>query len=209
MLADLPARELWERAGSDSPTPGGGSMAALMGATGASLIIKFCNLTLGRDKFKEVEGKFREAKEKVEKVSSQLASLCDRDTEAFNGVMQAFRMPKTTEQEIQWRKDAIQQAFREATDVPYHTAELCLSLLQICQEVVEDGNPNAVSDLGVGCLVCWAGLEGAILNVKINLPSIKDRALVEDMRAKIQSISQKGESVRSQVLHSVKQKIEE
>jgi len=159
-------RELWGRAGSDSPTPGGGSIAALMGATGASLITKFCNLTLGRDKFKGVEGKFRETKEKVQEVSSQLTKLCDRDTEAFNGVMRAFQMSKTTDQEIQQRKDAIQQAFREATEVPYHTAELCLSLLQICQEVVEEGNPNAISDLGVGCLACWAGLEGAILNVK-------------------------------------------
>ena len=209
MLADLTVRELWERAGSDSPTPGGGSIAALMGATGASLIIKFCNLTLGRDKFKGVEGKFREAKEKVEDVSSQLTKLCDRDTEAFNGVMQAFRMPKTTDEEIQRRKDALQQAFREAIEVPYQTAELCLALLQICQEVVEEGNPNAISDLGVGCLACWAGLEGAILNVKINLPSLKDSVFVEDMQAKVQSISQNGEAVRSQVLHSVRKKIEE
>ena len=209
MLANLTVRELWEKAGSDAPTPGGGSIAALMGATGGSLIIKFCNLTLGREKFQGVEEKFRGAKERVEETSFQLTRLCDRDTEAFNGVMRAFRMPKTTDQEIQRRKDTLQQAFREATEVPYQTAELCLSLLQICQEVVEEGNPNAISDLGVGCLGCWAGLEGAILNVKINLPSIKDSAFVEDMLAKVQSISQKGEDLRSQVLHSVRQKIEE
>ena len=208
MLADLTARELWERVGSDSPTPGGGSIAALMGATGASLIIKFCNLTLGREKFKEVEEKFRRVKEGVQEMSSQLTQLSDRDTEAFDGVMKALRMPKTTDQEIQRRKDALQQAFREASEVPHQTAEFCLSLLQACQEVVEEGNPNAISDLGVGCLACWAGLEGAILNVKINLPSLKDSAFVEEMKAKILSISQEGEALKSQVLHSVRQKIE-
>ncbi len=209
MLADLSLKELWEKAGSDAPTPGGGSIAALMGATGASLIIKFCNLTLGREKFKEVEGKFQKVKESAEDISSQLSRLCDRDTEAFNGVMQAFRMPKTTDQEIQRRKDAIQQAFKEATEVPHQTAELCLSLLQSCQEVVEEGNPNAISDLGVGCLACWAGLEGAIMNVKINLPSLKDSAFIKEMEDKIKSLSQDAMTLRSQVLDSVRQKMEE
>lgn len=209
MLADLSLKELWEKAGSDAPTPGGGSIAALMGATGASLVIKFCNLTLGREKFKEVEEKFQKVKESAEAISSQLSRLCDRDTEAFNGVMQAFRMPKTTDQEIQRRKDALQRAFKEATEVPYQTAEFCLSLLQSCQEVVEEGNPNAISDLGVGCLACWAGLEGAIMNVRINLPSLKDSAFVEEMEAKIKSLSQDGMTLRSQVLESVKRKMQE
>jgi len=207
MLADLTVKELWEKAGSDSPTPGGGSIAALMGATGASLIIKFCNLTLGREKFKGVEEKFRRVKERAEDMSFQLSRLCDSDTEAFNGVMQAFRMPKTTDQEIQRRKDALQRAFKEATEVPYQTAELCLSLLQSCQEVVEEGNPNAISDLGVGCLACWAALEGAIMNVRINLPSLKDSAFVEEMEAKIKSLSEEGMALRSQVLESVRQKM--
>ncbi len=209
MLADLTVKELWERAGSDTPTPGGGSVAALMGATGASLIIKFCNLTLGREKFQGVEEKFRRVKGRVKEISSRLTRLSDRDTEAFDGVMRALKMPKTTDQEKQRRKEALQQAFREATEVPSETAELCLSLLQLCQEVVEEGNPNAISDLGVGCLACWAGLEGAILNVKINLPSLKDSSFVEEMEAKIQSISQEGEEVKNRVIHSVRQKIEE
>jgi len=208
MLADLTVRELWEKAGSDSPTPGGGSISALMGATGASLIIKFCNLTLGKEKFQGVEEEFRRVKGRVEEISSRLTRLSDHDTEAFDGVMRALKMPKTTDQEIQRRKEALQQAFREATEIPSQTAELCLLLLQLCQEVVEEGNPNAISDLGVGCLACWAGLEGAILNVKINLPSIKDSAFVGEMEAKIQSTSQKGEELKNRVLHSVSQKIE-
>ena len=162
---------------SDAPAPGGGSVSALSAAQGVGLVAMVADLTIGREKYAEYEEVCKVAKEEALKLYSAFIEGIDKDTEAFNKVSAAYKMPKDTDEQKAARSAAIREANVGATEVPFETVKLCLAGLKVTETMVGKSNPNAASDLGVAALNLMAGIRGAWLNVKINLPGIKDEAL--------------------------------
>jgi len=189
-----------------TPTPGGGSAAAAVGAMGAALVSMVCNLTLGKEKFTDVEAQIKDTLAQAEALRTELTQLIDEDAAAFNTVMAAFRLPKTTDEEKATRSEAIQTATRKATLTPLATARACAKVIELGQLAAEKGNPNAISDVGAGVIFAQAGLKAAALNVLINLPSIKDEAFVSTHRAELDHILTKHD-LADQVYQSIKHKI--
>jgi glutamate formiminotransferase/formiminotetrahydrofolate cyclodeaminase len=163
---------------SSSPAPGGGSVAALSGALGSALSSMVCNLTFGKEKYKDVEADIKEVFFTSEKLRKDLTSLIDEDTNAFNDVMKAFKMPKETEEQKKRRSKAIQDGYKKAALVPMRTARLCAKVFDVALVVAKKGNTNSISDAGVAALMANAGVRAAMLNVRINLGSIKDEDFV-------------------------------
>lgn len=176
-LVDMTVRDYLDLLKSDAPAPGGGSVSALSAAQGVGLVAMVADLTIGREKYAEYEQVCKEAKEEALKLYEALVAAIDEDTEAFNKVSAAYKMPKDTDEQKAARSAAIREANVGATEVPFETVKLCLAGLKVTETMVGKSNPNAASDLGVAALNLMAGIRGAWLNVKINLPGIKDEAL--------------------------------
>ena len=166
---------------SDSPAPGGGSAAAMSGAMGAALVAMICRLTIGRKKFADVEAEARDILDKADALRGRLIGLVKEDSQAYTGVMEAYRLPKETEEQKSARLQAIDDALREATQVPLETARACAQGIGLGDTIARIGNPNASSDAGVAVLCAATGLRGAALNVHINLAALKDPAFTEQM----------------------------
>ena len=177
-LASLSIKGFLSETASSSPAPGGGSVAALSGALGTALSSMVCNLTIGKEKYKDAEEEIKEVLAKSEKLRKELTILIDEDTEAFNDVIKAFRMPKETDEQKKKRSNAIQEGYKTAAQVPLKTAQTCTKILDIAKVLAEKGNQNSITDAAVSALMAKAGVESAILNVRINLGSIKDEAFV-------------------------------
>ena len=163
---------------SAAPAPGGGSVAALAGALGAALTSMVCNLTIGKKKYAEVQDDMKRVLGQAEGLRGKFAVLIDRDTEAFNKVMETFSLPKETEPQIALRRAAINEATKEATLVPLEVMKHCIDAMALAQEVAANGNPNSISDAGVSALMIHAACESAALNVKLNLTSLADTEFV-------------------------------
>ncbi|MBZ2040357.1 formiminotransferase-cyclodeaminase family protein [Streptococcus sanguinis] len=191
-LVDLSLTEFAQVLGSDAPAPGGGSAAALSAANGISLTKMVCELTLGKKKYAEFEAEIAQVHAESARLQESLLAAIDKDTEAFNLVSAVFDMPKETEEDKAARREAMQQALKEATQSPYGMMEDILAALQTTQKAVGKSNTNAASDLGVAALNLKAGLQGAWLNVLINLSGVKDEAFVADYRSKGEDLLQKG-----------------
>ena len=158
---------------SDSPTPGGGSVAALCGALGAALNSMVANLTIGKKKYVDVEEDMKKALAGAETLRLELTQMIDEDAVAFDKVMVALKMPKETDAEKASRKTALQQSLVDAATVPLAVMEMCVGVIRMAKPVAEHGNVNAVSDAGVAALVARAGVHAAGLNVRINLGGIR------------------------------------
>jgi formiminotetrahydrofolate cyclodeaminase len=167
-LLDLRLRDLLDRFASTDPTPGGGSAAALSGATGAALVAMVCAMPKTRTGAPEERGRLETALGWAREASSRLRSLVDEDAAAFDAVMAAYRLPKANDAEKAVRKEAIGRAMSGATQVPAQTAEACLVVMRAAAEAAQNGNPNALSDARTGGAMAWAGLLGAAENVRIN-----------------------------------------
>lgn len=191
---------------SGTPTPGGGSAAAAVGAMGAALISMVCNLTIGKEKFADVEAQMKDILARSEILQAELVQLIDEDVAAFNLVMAAFRLPKTTNKEKATRQEAIQTATQKATLTPLATARACAEVIELGQLAAEKGNTNAISDAGAGVTFAQAGLKAAALNVLINLPSIKDKTFVATHRAELDHILTK-HALADQVYESIRSNI--
>ncbi len=170
---------------SDSPAPGGGSVAALCGALGAALAAMVANLTVGREKYKDAEAAMRDVLARANGLHATFLALIDEDTAAFNAYMAARKLPRETDAEKAARAAAIEEASKTATDVPLKTLEACVPLAELAKEAAALGNPNALSDAGVSALLATATAKAAAYNVRINLPGIKDGAFVETCRARM------------------------
>ncbi len=181
-LVDLTVKDYLDVLKSDAPAPGGGSVSALSAAQGVGLVAMVADLTIGKEKYAEYEEVCKAAKEEALKLYAALVEGIDKDTEAFNKVSAAYKMPKESDEEKAARSAAIRAANVGATEVPFETVNLCLEGLKITETMVGKSNPNAASDLGVAALNLLAGIKGAWLNVKINLPGIKD----EELKAKFE-----------------------
>ncbi len=198
-LIEMKLKDFIEELSSDSPAPGGGSVAALAGALSSALSSMVCNLTIGKEKYKDVEYDMEKILDRVENIRERFMELVDRDTEAFNRVMDAFKLPKNTEEEKKVRKEKIQEALKEAALVPLETARLCAEMIELCREIAEKGNKNSITDVGVSAIMAKAGLESAILNVKINLKSINDEKFIESLLYEIDVLKSNIEEVMKDV----------
>ena len=155
---------------------GGGSVSALSAAQGIGLVAMVSDLTIGRERYADFEEGCKKAKEEATELYAKLVEAIDKDTEAFNLVSAAFKMPKDTDENKAARSKAIADATLVATEVPFETLTLCMKGLKVTETIVGKSNPNAASDLGVAALNLLAGIKGAWLNVMINLPGVKDEA---------------------------------
>lgn len=173
---------------SSSPAPGGGSVAALSGALGAALTSMVCNLTVGKKKYADVEDEMKNVLAQSEHLREQFTELIERDTVAFNKVMEAFALPKETEPQKALRAAAIREATKEATLVPLEVMKHCIDALALAQAVAAKGNANSVTDAGVSALMLHAAVEGAALNVRTNLNSLNDPEFVGWKEDEVQSL---------------------
>ena len=169
-LADLPARQLIERLATSDPIPGGGSAAAIAGAMGAALVQMVVALTAGRPADSEHEGVLNEIRLTALAAQSDLLALAELDAAAYDAVVSARRLPRDTDRERQARDVQIATATREATMAPLETARHAARVLELTEQLAPIGNPNVISDVGVGALLAATALRGAGLNVRINLP---------------------------------------
>lgn len=179
MLIDLSVKEFASTVASSSPAPGGGSCSSLASTIGCSLAAMLCELTVSKKSYDEnqadTKAEFQAAFDLMQKNAKELLALIDEDTAAFNKIMEAFKLPKETDEDKAARSTAIQAATWSAIDVPLRMSDLSLDALSNMQVLLAHGNTNAISDLGVGILLLQAGLKGANMNVKINLGSVKDK----------------------------------
>ena len=207
MLVELSIQEFSRVLGSDSPAPGGGSVAALSGALGAELVSMVCRLSVGKAEFEPFKQELAGALKEATSLSDSLLKRVDLDTEAFNGVMSAFRMPKATDEEKAKRTEAIQRGYRDAIRSPLGIARECLQVLMLAERLVGKSNPNALSDLGVASQQAYAGLEGAIMNVRINLPAVKDQGLKSKTASEVAKLLGEGRNSRDTVYKYVTEKL--
>lgn len=170
---------------SDSPAPGGGSVAALCGSLAAGLTAMVGNLTVGKEKYKDNWKAMDKVRAESEALRAEFVKLMNEDTESFNVFMAAMKMPKATDEEKAARRAAMAEASKTATAVPLHTLEACAKAAKLACEAASFGNPNAASDAGSAALLADAAGKAASYNVRINLPGVKDEAFAADCRAKM------------------------
>lgn len=199
MLVRLSLEEFGSLLGSDAPAPGGGSVAALSGALGAELVSMVCRLSTGKKELEAHREELTAALENAERLAKSLMTRIDLDTEAFNRVMAAFKMAKQTDEEKIARAAAIQQSYKEAATSPLSIARECLAVLRLAQGLLGKSNSNALSDLGVSSQQAYAGLEGAIMNVRINIPAIKDDAFKSSTIAEVATLLDEAREVKDHV----------
>ena len=169
----------------DTPAPGGGSIAALAGALGSSLASMVVNLSIGKGEFDSQYEDLCTLAEKAQTIKDELIRAIDADTEAFNEVIAGMRMAKDTAEQVALRSSVIQAGYKSAAKVPLKTAKLCREVLDLCQHAANVGNMAVMSDAGVGALMALAGVQGAIHNVRINLPHTKDEEFISEMQAQL------------------------
>ena len=183
----------------NSPAPGGGSVAALSGSLGASLSCMVASLTHEKKEMLESKPLMDEIGIEAQSLKDSLSVLIEEDTNAFNSVIKANRLPQNTDDEKVLRKDAILLANKYATEVPFETAQKCFRVLQLSEQLVLQGNPNSVSDAGVAAEVALAGVRGACMNVMINLSGINDRSFVKKMNDKVNKLTKDSESLHKRI----------
>ena len=187
-LVNLSLQEFANETASESPAPGGGSIAAYMGSLGISLATMVANLSAHKKGWDDRWKEFSAWAEKGQKIKDELLYLVDEDTNAFNKIMEAFSLPKSSEQEVKFRSEAIQNATKYATEVPLKTMILAYSSFPIIKAMAEIGNPNSISDAGVGALCARSAVIGAYMNVRINAAELKDEAFKKEILAKAEKI---------------------
>jgi formiminotetrahydrofolate cyclodeaminase len=192
--------------GSSEPTPGGGTAAAVSGAMGASLVEMVAALTLSKERFAEAHPAIRVIAEAASAAHAELLALAREDAEAYETVVTARRLPRETEDEKAARSRAISDANRIATEVPMRTARVAVRLLGALPELVEKGNPSAVSDAGTAALLLETAAVSGLLNVGINLPGVKDPAFIAEMNRETAFLNEEAHRLRAIVLTSVRKK---
>ncbi len=202
-LAELKTAEFVDLLASDAPAPGGGSAAALEGALGAALTAMVCGLTVGKKKYAEFQELAEEAQKKATDLKARFVDVMDRDTEAFNVVSAAFGMPKATDEEKAARSAAIQKGLEGCTKTPFEMMELAVETLELTASILGKSNDSAASDLGVSALSLRSAIQGAWLNVLINIGSLKNKELAEDYRAKGETLLAKALPLADQIYDTV------
>jgi glutamate formiminotransferase/formiminotetrahydrofolate cyclodeaminase len=206
-LVNLTVKGFAEETSRESPAPGGGTIAAYMGALGAALGTMVANLSSHKRGWDDRWNEFSAWADKGQVLMTELLHLVDEDTEAFNEIMKAFGMPKGTDEEKAARSAAIQAATLYATQVPLKTMKASFRAFEICEAMAKEGNPASVSDAGVGALAARAAVQGACLNVKINAASLKDREQAESLIAEANAIAQQANEKEQSIMKIVESKL--
>ncbi len=206
-LVDLTVKEFIELTASDAPAPGGGSVSALSGAIAAALSGMVARLTIGKKKYADVQEDMQAAIDKSNELVSRFVSLIDEDTEAFNKVMDAFKMPKQTDEEKQARKAAREEAKIGAAQVPLNVMQACADSLNVIMEVASKGNKNSASDAAVAALQIQAACEGAALNVFINTGSLSNTEKANELNEKANSLLEYVRQEAQKALDAAKERI--
>ena len=206
-LIDLKVKEYLDILLSDAPAPGGGSVSALAGAQAAALMGMVCDLTTSKAKYEEYHGTCKVAKVKADLLYRGFAEGVDKDTEAYNLVANAFKMPKETDEEKAARRKAIDDGTLEATKVPFSVMKMAAEGLELAEQLVGNTNPNTASDLGVAVLNLMTCMKGAWLNVKINLPGVKDEVLAAEYKAKGEEMVKKGEEIAKKLYAEIEESL--
>ena len=175
---------------SKEPTPGGGAIAALTGATGAALAEMVANLTFGKKGYEEVQSEMEELQTKAEAIRNRMLELSQADADVFNIFMNALGLPKNTDEEKVARTAAIQQAYKDAAMVPFEIGELAYQIFDLAELASRKGNQNLITDGIIAAINARAAVKAAFLNVRINLSGIKDEAFVANVTAKMNDIEQ-------------------
>lgn len=206
-LAELTVKGFLDKTASNEPVPGGGSISALNGAIASALAEMVANLTIGRKKYMEVEDLMKELAPKFDALRERMVKDIDRDSEAYNRVFDAFKLPKDTDEEKEARKQAIQRETKYAAQVPMEVARAVAEILPDLATVARKGNQNAVTDACVAMMCARNAILGALLNVRINLTSIDDKIFVENMAEEANRLEQEALTQENEIMRYVKEQI--
>lgn len=207
MIEDKTIRQFLDELASKSATPGGGSVAAIMGAMGAALVSMVCNLTIGKKNYESIEPEMKELLARSESLRAQLMDMVRSDVEVFNKVMAAYGLPKETDEQKSARSEQIQLALQEATDIPIECAKACAEVIRLSKIAAEKGNRNVVSDAGVAVVAGHAALKSAALNVYVNVSSIKDEKFVSSRLSQLNEILSGMDLLNEEIFELVKSKL--
>jgi glutamate formiminotransferase/formiminotetrahydrofolate cyclodeaminase len=206
-LVELKLTDFIDEVSRESPAPGGGSIAAVAGALGASLSSMVSNLTANNRGSERVDDILNEASEKLQAIKIALVKAVDDDTNAFNAYMDARRLPDKTDEEKKAKENAMQSGLKQAVHVPLNTAQLSYQAIESAEVVAKNGNPNSITDVGVGAQSAFTGVLGGIYNVLINLKDIKDDKFNDDMRKTCKELKSKAQKMLEEVLNYVESKL--
>ena len=204
---EMSLRDFQSALASSSPTPGGGTASAIALGQAAALTCMVADLTIGNDKWQDGWGCAENAQSVAIKIFTEAGKLAKDDSDSFDSVMESFKLPKSTEEEIQSRRTAIRNATLQAALVPFQTAELAYSLLAVLPELAKKGNANAVSDVGVASLLASAAAKGALFNVDINLGSLPTE-MVGNLGQKSQDLLEKSRILSKESLKEVRDRLD-
>jgi methenyltetrahydrofolate cyclohydrolase len=188
MFTEMTLKSFGEIVASEKAVPGGGSVSALAGSLAAALAAMVARLTQKKEAFASVAPQMMALEEEARQLQNQLLSAVDRDADSYRMVLSAFRRPKSNKEEKQARRRAIQKAFKQAIVVPLEVATLSVKVMDLATQAVHNGNPIMVTDAGVGLILARSAALGALMNVKINLTSIEEPAVVDDISAKVRQL---------------------
>jgi len=206
-LIKMNLRAFADETASEPPAPGGGSIAAYAGVLGISLATMVANLSSHKSGWDEKWEEFSDWAAKGQKIKDELLKMVDEDTHAFNKIMDAFALPKSSDKEKKVRDQAIQNATKDAIEVPFKVMQLALNSMEVIKAMVETGNPNSVSDAGVGALCARSAVMGALLNVKINAAGLDDKTFAKEKLKKGGEIVEKTKKLEGEILGVVEEKI--
>lgn len=211
MLINDSLKEYIEKIASASPTPGGGSVSAAAASFGVALSTMVYNLTIGRKFYEEytedIKEEIKQGLNICNRLLNEYIKLIDEDTIAYDEVIKALKMPKDTEENKRVRSEALQKAYINAMNVPLKLARLSGEAFTPTMLIAEYGNPNAISDAAVGAILLYAAIEGAVLNIKVNIPYIKDREIVESANNESEELLTKYKNIRDEIVGKVLNKI--
>lgn len=206
-LVDMSLADFADETASESPAPGGGSIAAYAGVLGVSLGTMVANLSAHKRGWDERWEQFSDWAEKGQAFKDELLHLVDEDTRSFNKIMDAFGLPKTSEQEKSDRKQAIEEASKYAMQIPFRVMKRSYESMQVMKAMAVSGNPNSVSDAGVGALCARAAVRGAYMNVRINASGVNDKEFVDKLISEGREIEKAAETLEREIVALVDEKI--
>ena len=207
MLVDLTVKEFLNKVAGSDPVPGGGSIAALNGAVASALAAMVANLTIGKKGYEEHEELMKHISEVALQVKDTFIGDIDRDSEAYDSVFACFKMPKATDEEKAARSAAIQEATKFAALVPMQVARNACELMEIIADVARLGNQNAITDACVAMMAARSAVLGALLNVRINLSSLKDKTFVDELKREADHLEQLACMREKELLEVVNQEL--
>jgi len=203
MLANLSVVDFLDETASNSPVPGGGSIAALSAAFSSALTQMVATLTLGKKGYEDVQEEAESVVKEAQRMKGFFVEYIDKDSDAFNEVMNAFKLPKDTDERVEYRKKAIQEATKLAALVPLDIAREAYKIMDIAKFVVEKGNKNDVTDGAVATMLARTAVLSALYNVRINLSSIKDKEFVEKIAREVDELESKVKLKEEEILAKV------